>query len=515
MRVELPPEPAPTIVGGGEVMIEFIVDERGTVTRPVIVRGTPPYTEMILKAIAQWQFEPARAVDERGTERPVQAPITVSALYRPPTLLNGPTLGEAPKEFSRVSGDVAYPLLLQAPAFPPQALFGSVLLYEVVLNDAGILVEARSVASTSGFETAARDSLAKTRFRGATYRARPVPVGYLRVVWVQAADDIRGGSTAINISSNIVPSLSSTFHSSPGQLRRAYWAWIAVCVSWGTTYLATRVAIDSIPPFAMAGPRHFIAGIIMALVLRLSGIKLPPKESWGGHALLGLLMIGIGNGCLVWAQQFVPTGVAAVMVSVIPFWMIGVEAFMPHGESIQKRQVVGLLLGFGGIVLLTSSSLNGGAPTPQVVLGVIMTQLSCLGWAIGSAYAKRHKREDNLFAATSVQIICGGAILMVVATITGEWSQVAPTPRSLLAVLYLVVVGTFVGYVCYVYALKHLPVAIVSLYAYFNPVIAVILGSLILKERFTPRMAVAIAIIFLAMLIVRTADTSRSSSEPA
>ena len=146
----------------------------------------------------------------------------------------------------------------------------------------------------------------------------------------------------------------------------------------------------------MAGPRHFIAGIVMALILRMRGIKLPPKESWGGHALLGLLMIGIGNGCLVWAQQFVPTGVAAVMVSVIPFWMIGVEAFMPHGESIQKRQVVGLLLGFGGIVLLTSSSLNGGAPTPQVVLGVIMTQLSCLGWAIGSAYAKRHKREDNL-----------------------------------------------------------------------------------------------------------------------
>ena len=140
-----------------------------------------------------------------------------------------------------------------------------------------------------------------------------------------------------------------------------------------------------------------------------------------------------------------------------------------------------------------------------------MTQLSCLGWAIGSAYAKRHKREDNLFAATAVQIICGGAILMVVATIAGEWSEVAPTPRSLLAVLYLVVVGTFVGYVCYVYALKHLPVAIVSLYAYFNPVIAVILGALILKERFTARMAVAIAIIFAAMLIVRTADTSRSS----
>jgi drug/metabolite transporter (DMT)-like permease len=191
--------------------------------------------------------------------------------------------------------------------------------------------------------------------------------------------------------------------------------------------------------------------------------------------------------------------------------MIGVEAFMPRGEPVHKRQLIGLLLGFGGIVLLTSSSLNGAAPTRQIVLGAIMTQVSCLGWAIGSAYAKRHKREDNLFAATALQIFFGGIILMVVATITGEWAYVAPSGRSLLGVLYLVVIGTFVGYVSYVYALKHLPVAIVSLYAYVNPVIAVILGSLVLQERFTARMAVAIGIIFVAMLIVRTADTSRSS----
>jgi drug/metabolite transporter (DMT)-like permease len=284
-----------------------------------------------------------------------------------------------------------------------------------------------------------------------------------------------------------------------------------VCLSWGTTFLATRVALESIPPFAMAGPRHFIAGAVLALILRVCGVKLPPRESWGGHALLGLLMIGFGNGCLVWAQQFVPSGVAAVMVSVIAFWMIGVEAFMPGGEGVRKRQVLGLLLGFAGIIMLTSSSMDRTAPTRQIVLGVIMTQMSCLGWAVGSAYAKRHKREENLFAATALQIMFGGAILMIVAAFTGEWVAIVPTQRSMIAVLYLVLVGTFVGYVCYVYALKHLPVAIVSLYAYVNPVIAVVLGSLVLGERFTPRMAVAIAIIFVAMLIVRSVDTSRSS----
>jgi drug/metabolite transporter (DMT)-like permease len=243
----------------------------------------------------------------------------------------------------------------------------------------------------------------------------------------------------------------------------------------------------------------------------MRGIKLPSRDSWGGHAVLGLLMIGFGNGCLVWAQQFIPSGVAAVLVSVIPFWMIGVEACMPGGERVRTRQVLGLLLGFGGVVLLTSSSMNGSAPTRRLVLGVIMTQLSCLGWAIGSAYAKRHKRDENLFAATAVQIMFGGAILVGVATITGEWGDLAPSSRSLLAVLYLVVVGTFVGYVCYVYALKHLPVSTVSLYAYVNPVIAVILGSLLLKESLTPRMVVAMAVIFVGMLIVRSVDTSRSS----
>ena len=305
--------------------------------------------------------------------------------------------------------------------------------------------------------------------------------------------------------------MNSTFKSSPGERRRAYWAWAIVCVSWGTTYLATRVAIDSIPPFAMAGTRHVLAGAIFALILRARGVMFPSRDSWLGHAVLGFLMIGMGNGCLVWAQQFVPSGVAAVMVSVVPFWMIGVEALMPGGERIRGRQLIGLLLGFCGIFILASASLRETTGTVrQIGFGVLMLQLACMGWSTGSAYAKRHKRDENLFAGTAAQIMFGGLVLMVVATLAGEWPGVQPTGASLLAVLYLIVVGTFVGYISYVYALKHLPVSIVSLYAYVNPVIAVILGTLLLKERFTTRMAGAIAIISVAMLIVRSADTSRS-----
>lgn len=306
-------------------------------------------------------------------------------------------------------------------------------------------------------------------------------------------------------------------HDESKQHTRAYWAWVAVCLSWGTTYLAARVAIESYPPFLMAGTRHVAAGVLLAAFVKMRGIELPALASWRGHALLGALMVGAGNGLLVWAQQFVPSGMAAVMISMIPFWMVGIEAFMPGGERLRARQVLGLLIGFGGIVLL--ASLGGklaGAGDRQFLLGVIATQCSCCGWAIGSAYAKRHNRHENVLAATALQMALGGVLLMVIGTAAGEWSHWEYTLRSTIAVLYLLIVGSFVGYVCYTYALKYLPISTVALYAYVNPVIAVILGSLVLSEPFTRWMVVAIAIIFLAIWIVRPgsgqtpADTSRS-----
>ena len=301
------------------------------------------------------------------------------------------------------------------------------------------------------------------------------------------------------------------------QHQRAYWAWIAVCVCWGTTFLAIRITLESLPPLAMAGSRHVIAGIIVAIAVTARGIDLPQRESWPMHALLGVLMIGLGNGGVVWAEQFVPSGLAAVMVSVIPFWMVGVEALMPGSERLHLSQFIGLLLGFGGIVLLTSSNVTvGGAAGGRFLQGVIALQCSCCGWAIGSAYAKRHARHENVFAATAMQMIFGGLSLMLAGTLLGEWHSVQMTFRSGLAFVYLIIFGSLVGYASYAYALKYLPITTVSLYAYVNPVIAVMLGALLLKEPYTARMVVAIGIIFVAMLIVRrSADTSSSSRAPA
>ncbi len=163
------------VVGSGEVLIEFIVDERGLVTRPSVVRSTPPFTQMVLGAMASWRFEPARAINEFGTERAVETPVALSALFRPSTFYNGPTVGEGPKDLGKLSGDVAHPVALVAPSYPPQAFVASAVLYEVVLNQAGQFIEARGIASDPGFDSAAREALAQMSFRGATFRSRPVP----------------------------------------------------------------------------------------------------------------------------------------------------------------------------------------------------------------------------------------------------------------------------------------------------------------------------------------------------
>ena len=174
LKAELPPLPAPTIAGGGEVLIEAIVDRTGTAGRPVVLRSTPPYTQMVLDAMAVWRFEPAHTISPDGTKTAVDMPIAIAAVYRPPVLMNTPTIGEPAKDWSKPSADVAYPLSLDMPNYPPHARDGGIVLLEVALDDTGVVRETRGVASTGGFESTALEALAKWRFRGGAYRARPV-----------------------------------------------------------------------------------------------------------------------------------------------------------------------------------------------------------------------------------------------------------------------------------------------------------------------------------------------------
>ena len=291
--------------------------------------------------------------------------------------------------------------------------------------------------------------------------------------------------------------------------RAAYIAWLAVCIIWGTTYLGIRVALEAVPPALMGGIRWTIAGIILAAVARVRGERLPAVALWPSLALQGLMMIGFGNGFVNWAEQHVPSGLAAVTLATSPFWMSGVEALRGDGERLSRRALAGLVLGFSGILVLVWPDLRiGDAAGLQFTLGVIALQGACLGWAIGSSYSKRHPHNGSVFAATAVQMLFGGAMMLAAGTLLGEWPRVHLEGRGLWALTYLVLVGSIGGFVSYIYALQHLPVATVSLYAYANPLIAVVLGAALLGEPFTTRTVIAMAVVFAGMTMVRARKPS-------
>ena len=286
--------------------------------------------------------------------------------------------------------------------------------------------------------------------------------------------------------------------------RAAYTAWLLVCVIWGTTYLGIRIALETIPPSLVGGLRFTAAGIVLAVLLVWRGERLPSRATWGGLALLGFLMIGLGNGGVIWAEQSVPSGIAAMVVASVPFWTTAIEALIPGGERLSSRIALGLLIGFGGILLLVWPDLAaGGASGRRFAIGVLALQTACVGWSLGSAYSRRHARAENALGASALQMLFGGLFMLAVATFRGEWGMLELTARSAAAELYLTLVGSLAGYSAYVYALKYLPLATVSLYAYVNPVIAVVLGTLLVNEPFGWRVVVASAIVFLGVAVVR------------
>jgi drug/metabolite transporter (DMT)-like permease len=287
---------------------------------------------------------------------------------------------------------------------------------------------------------------------------------------------------------------------------RAYLAWITVCLVWGTTYLAIRIALETIPPLLMAAIRYSVAGTILAIALRVRGERLPGPRAWPSLLILGILLLGFGNGGVVWAEQTVPSGLTAVLVATAPFWITTLDVIL-GGERLTPRRWLGLVVGFAGIVTLVWPELQVGPNRRGFLIGVIAAQIACAGWAIGSLYSRRRghgdARDENVLATAAGEMLFGGMMLFVAAAVHREYALLTFTPRTAAALAYLIVFGAVVGFTAYAYALKHLPVATVSLYAYVNPVIAVILGVLILREPFNVRMAVAAAIVLVGMAMVR------------
>ena len=303
---------------------------------------------------------------------------------------------------------------------------------------------------------------------------------------------------------------------SPLVRRRAYLAFAAISVIWGTTYLAIKLALETIPPFTMGGLRYVAGGAILALLLRARGTRLPSVRDWPPFAVIGLLMLGFGNGGVTYAEQFVPSGLAAVLIATTPFWMTGIDALVGKGERLGLSKIFGLTVGFTGIIVLVwpdlVASASGGSGYGA---GIIALQLACIGWAFGSSYAKRLSQTADVLASAAMQMMFGGAWMLLAATVAGEWPRLHFNAMTSASLLYLILAGSVAGYAAYAYALKYLPVSTVSMYAYINPVIAVALGTLLLGEPFHARMLVAAVIIAAGILIVRTRSASPAGSVPS
>lgn len=285
----------------------------------------------------------------------------------------------------------------------------------------------------------------------------------------------------------------------------AYGAWMAVCFFWGTTYLAIRVGLETMPPMLFAGIRFLIAGAVLFLVMhRQRGARLPVRREWFDLSVVGLALLGVGTGLVVWAEQWVPSGMAALLVATSPFWVAGIERFTGGSERVGVRGVVGMLVGFAGLVLLIAPTLFSVALGGRYLLGMLALQVACASWSAGSVYAKHRPTGVTPLMGSAIQMLIAGAALTIIGTVMGEWPQMNFSERSLGALLYLIVFGSIVAYGSYTYAVQKLPLSIVSTYSYINPVIAVLLGWAVLAEPLGWRVAAAAIIILAGVALVKT-----------
>ncbi len=298
----------------------------------------------------------------------------------------------------------------------------------------------------------------------------------------------------------------------------AYAAFAIVCIVWGTTYLAIRIALDTVPPLLLTGSRFTIAGLIMLLVSRLRGEAIPRDfRTLANLTFVGFLLVAVGNLAVVWAEQWVPSGLAALLVATAPFWMAIIEAFRAGGERLGTQGAVGMLIGFAGVAMLVMPGGGAGATwSSAFLLGALAIQVGGFGWQYGSAYSKYRMKGVPLLASAALQMLSGGIIVTIAGLAIGEAPRFALTPRTFAAMAYLTLFGSVLAYSAYVYALAHMRTTLSSLYAYVNPIVAVFLGWLILNEPLTWMSVVAMVIILAGVGLVQTAGRAKSAAvEPA
>ncbi|MCL4562542.1 MAG: EamA family transporter [Chloroflexi bacterium] len=300
---------------------------------------------------------------------------------------------------------------------------------------------------------------------------------------------------------------------SPSTSRLAIWAGLlTVYVVWGSTYLAIRFAVYTIPPFYMAGVRFLIAGAALYMVRRLVGDKRPTRIEWRSAATIGFFLLVVGNGGVVWAEQHVPSGLAALMVGTVPLWMVLIAMFRPReGQRPGWQTLLGIGTGFLGIGLLFWPGRGDVVAESVGLAGAAVLMISAIAWAYGSLFSQRAVLPSSPLLGTSMEMLAGSAGLFLLGTLSGEASQVnlsTISTQSLLGLVYLIIFGSLIGFAAYTWLLRVAPTSLVSTYAYVNPLVAIFLGNILGNEILTSRTLIAAAVILGSVILTTTAQYS-------
>ena len=299
---------------------------------------------------------------------------------------------------------------------------------------------------------------------------------------------------------------------------RIWTALLALYIIWGSTYLAIRFAVGTIPPFLMAGTRFLVAGIILFAWRRLAGDPAPTAQQWRSTAIIGLLLLLGGNGLVSWAEQDVASGIAALLIGSVPFWMVLIEAIRPGGARPNGVGIFGLCVGFGGIVLLVEpwQANNGVIGTHLMGVGALL--VAAFLWSLGSIYSRSADLPKSSLLSTGMEMLGGGAGLYLTGTLTGEWHALdiaSISSRSWLGLAFLIVFGSLMGFTAYAWLLRVAPVSLVATYAYVNPLVAILLGSLLAQEVLNARILMAALVIVGAVVLINHSRQVKIEAIPA
>jgi len=303
-------------------------------------------------------------------------------------------------------------------------------------------------------------------------------------------------------------------NSQPSQLKLLL-AFAAIYFIWGSTYLAIEFSIETLPPYLMTGVRFFLAGVLLYAWARWRGAEKPTLIHWRSATLIGGLMLFGGMGTVAYAQQWVDSGLAALLIAMVPIWMVLIEWIRPGGSRPGIRVFIGILVSFAGLVLLIGPGDVFGSTSNDNLIGGSMVLLATLLWSIGSIFSRIVKLPNSSMLSTAMQMFAASILLMLMGVFQGEMSQInveTISLKSVLSMLYLSIIGSVVAFTAYIWLLKVAPPARVATYAYVNPVIAIFLGWALNNEAITTPMITGAALIITAVVIIVSQQQKRSKA---